>query len=210
MRLVGQWRGLIDDPARWRYQLRDARLVDTRPAAPVSRRTLLSASALAALAVCAPPEGGADAIGGAERDAATRRLVTGALPVDIHSHAGRILRTTAPLEPVAAPMRDGGMAVLCLAMVAASPATRLMPDRRIRAVREPEPGELYAWSRTAFARLLKLSDQEELHIITDAAALSTAPLRGPWIIVCAEGADFLDRPIELLDEAYAAYRLRHL
>jgi membrane dipeptidase len=53
------------------------------------------------------------------------------------------------LEPVAAPMRDGGMAVLCLAMVADSPATRLMPDRRIRAVREPEPGELYAWSRTA-------------------------------------------------------------
>jgi membrane dipeptidase len=94
------------------------------------------------------------------------------------------------LEPVAAPMRDGGMAVLCLAMVADSPATRLMPDRRIRAVREPEPGELYAWSRTAFARLLKLAEQEELHIITDAAALRTPPLRGPSIIVCAEGGDF--------------------
>jgi hypothetical protein len=37
---------------------------------------------------------------------------------------------------------------------------------------------------------LKLAEQEELHIITDAAALRTPPLRGPSIIVCAEGADF--------------------
>ena len=210
VRLAGQWGRLIDDPAGWRYQLRDARLVDTGPAAPVTRRTLLSAGALAGLAACAPQAGGADAIGGAERDAATRRLVTGALTVDIHSHAGRILRTSAPLEPVAAPMREGGMGVLCLAIVADSPATRLMPDRRIRAVREPEPGELYAWSRTAFARLLKLAEEQELHIIADATALRTAPSRGPSIIVSAEGADFLDRSIERLDEAYAAYRLRHL
>jgi membrane dipeptidase len=57
--LAGQWRGLIDDPAGWRYQLREARLVDTRPAPPAIRRTLLSAGALAALAACAPQEGAA-------------------------------------------------------------------------------------------------------------------------------------------------------
>src|SRR5262249_57066219 len=115
-----------------------------------------------------------------------------------HSHAGRILRPGAALEPVAAPMREGGMGVLCLAMVADSPATRLMPDRRIRAVREPEPGELYAWSRTAFTRLLKLADEQELHLIADIAALRAAPTRGPSIIVSAEGADFLDPSIERL------------
>ena len=103
-------------------------------------------------------------------------------------------------------MREGGMAVLCLAMVADSPATRLMPDRRIRAVREPEPGELYAWSRTAFSRLLKLVEEQELHIIADMAALRTAPSRGPSIIVSAEGADFLDSSIERIDEAYLTYR----
>jgi membrane dipeptidase len=95
-------------------------------------------------------------------------------------------------------------------MVADSPATRLMPDHRIRAVREPEPGELYAWSRTAFARLLRLADEQQLHIIVDVAALRSAPARGPSIIVSAEGADFLDRSVERVNEAYAAYRLRHL
>ena len=206
VRLAGRWRRLVDDPAGWRYQLRDARLVGPGPTAAVTRRTILSAGALAAFAACAPQGNGTDAAG----NAAARQLVTGTLTVDIHSHAGRILRTSAPLEPVAAPMREGGMSVLCLAMVADSPATRLMPDRRIRAVREPEPGELYAWSRTAFSRLLKLAEEQELHIIADAAALRTAPSRGPSIIVSAEGADFLDSSIERLDEAYATYRLRHL
>jgi membrane dipeptidase len=206
VRLAGRWRRLVDDPTGWRYQLRDARLVEPETTGAVTRRTILSAGALAALAACAPEGSGADATG----NAASRQLVTDTLTVDIHSHAGRILRTSAPLEPVAAPMREGGMSVLCLSMVADSPATRLMPDRRIQAVREPEPGELYAWSRTAFARLLKLAEEQELHIITDAGALRTALSRGPSIIVSAEGADFLDHSIERLDEAYTAYRLRHL
>jgi len=164
VRLRGQWRRLIDDPAGWRYQLRDARVVDAVTAVPLTRRTILSTGALAALAACGSQAGGPDAISNTEPDAVSRQLVTVALTIDIHSHAGRILRTAAPLEPVAAPMREGGMAVLCLAMVADSPATRLMPDRRIRAVREPEPGELYAWSRTAFARLLKLAESLEARI----------------------------------------------
>jgi membrane dipeptidase len=210
VRLAGRWRRLIDDPAGWRYQLRDARLVATDPAWPLSRRTILSAGALAALAACGPQAGSAGTIGNIEQDTAARQLVSGAMTIDIHSHAGRILRTSAPLEPVAAPMREGGMAVLCLAMVADSPATRLMPDRRIRAVREPEPGELYAWSRTAFARLLKLAEEQQLHIVTDSAGLRTAPARGASIIVAAEGADFVDRSIDRVNEAYSAYQLRHL
>ncbi len=210
VRFIGQWRRLVDDPAGWRYQLRDARLVETAPAAPVTRRAILSAGALVALAACAPQTGGAGTISDAEHSAAARQLVTGALTVDIHSHAGRILRTSAPLEPVATPMREGGMAAICLAIVADSPATRLMPDRRIRAVREPEPGELYGWSRTAFARLSKLAEEQQLHIVADAAALRAATARGPSIIVAAEGADFLDTSIERVNEAYAAYYLRHL
>jgi membrane dipeptidase len=210
VRLIGRWLRLVNDPAGWRYQLRDARLVDEEPAATISRRQILSAGAVAALAACGPQRGGAGTVGYAGPEPVARQLVTGALTVDIHSHAGRILRTTAPLEPVAAPMREGGMAVLCLAMVADSPATRLMPDHRIRAVRQPEPGELYTWSRTAFARLMKLVEEQQLHLVADAAALRSAPAQGPSIIVSAEGADFLDRSIERVNEAYAAYHLRHL
>jgi len=210
VRLAGRWRRLVDHPAGWRYQLRDARLGDAAPSVPMSRREILSASALAALAACAPQAGIVDRSANPQRDAAARQLVVSALTIDLHSHAGRILRTTAPLEPVATPMREGGMAVLCLAMVADSPATRLMPDRRIRAVREPEPGELYAWSRTAFARISKLAEEQQLHVIADRAALRAAPAQDPSIIVSAEGADFLDRSIERVNEAYAIYRLRHL
>jgi membrane dipeptidase len=210
VRLVGRWRRLVGGPAGWRYQLRDARLLAAAPAALIWRRQILSAGALAGLAACAPQAVGVNANSNTGSQSTARQLVTGALTVDIHSHAGRILRTSAPLEPVAAPMRDGGMAVLCLAMVADSPATRLMPDRRIRAVREPEPGELYAWSRIAFARILKLAEEQQLHIVADAIALQSARARGPAIIVSAEGADFLDRSIERVNEAYAAYNLRHL
>jgi membrane dipeptidase len=209
-RLIGRWRRLIGDLAGWRYQLRDARLIDAESSPVISRRQILSAGAAAALAACGPQPGGSDTIGRFASESAGGQLVSGVLTVDIHSHAGRILRPTAPLEPVAAPMREGGMAAICLAMVADSPATRLMPDRRIRAVRQPEPGELYAWSRTAFARLLKLAEEQQLHIVSDAAALRAALARGPSIIVAAEGADFLDTSIERVNEAYAAYHLRHL
>jgi Membrane dipeptidase (Peptidase family M19) len=50
LRLAGRWRRLVDDPAGWHYQLRDARVVDADPSVPISRREMLSAGALAALA----------------------------------------------------------------------------------------------------------------------------------------------------------------
>ncbi len=74
----------------------------------------------------------------------TRQALAGALTIDIHSHAGRAVgRTNPAFTAVAAPMRDGAMATICLAMVADTPTLELTPQRRIRAMREPEPGELY-------------------------------------------------------------------
>jgi membrane dipeptidase len=107
-------------------------------------------------------------------------------------------------------MREGGMAAICLAMVADSPVTRVRPDGRIEAVRAPASGELYGWSRTAFARLHELVEREHLAVVTDAASLAAAPARGPAVIIAAEGADFLDLAIERVAEAHELYRLRHL
>src|ERR1700730_11329884 len=84
VRLTGQWRRLIDDPAGWRYQLRDARVVEGVTAVPLTRRTILSTGGLAALAACGSQAGGPDTISNSEHDAATRQLVTGALTIDIH------------------------------------------------------------------------------------------------------------------------------
>src|SRR5258708_34240984 len=54
VRLIGQCRRLVDHPAGWRHQPRDARLGDTAPPAPVARRPTLSAGGLGALPPRAP------------------------------------------------------------------------------------------------------------------------------------------------------------
>jgi membrane dipeptidase len=128
----------------------------------------------------------------------------------MHSHAGRFIRDNTAFEPVAEPMRAGGLAVACLAIVADSPTHRVFPDRRIHPVRAPEPGELYAWSRAAFSRLLRLAQEQQLHVVGDAPQLRAAPTAGPSIIVTAEGADFLEGQIDRVDEMRTYYGMRHL
>lgn len=176
--------------------------------AAFSRRSLLKAAPLLLFAA-SPVRAQTD-----ER-AAAKRLLAGALTIDIHSHAGRAIGRTnvpqnAPFTPVAAPMRDGGMAVICLAMVADTPTLELTPERRIRAMRDAEPGELYEWSKLSFARLAALVAEQKLGVVTDAASLRAAPTSGPSVIVSAEGADFLEGRIDRLEEAYRVHRLRHL
>ncbi len=208
-RLAGTLRRLPDDdPAGWRYQLRDATLLAAAPSVSVfSRRALLGAGPLLCLAATAPRavQAQADDLGDA------RRVLAGALTIDIHSHAGRAVGRTHPaFTAVAAPMRDGAMATICLAMVADTPTLELTPDRRIRSMREPERGELYQWSRRSFARLAELVAHQQLDVVTDLASLNASPRRGPSAIIAAEGSDFLEGRIERLEEAYREHRLRHL
>ncbi|MBL8691599.1 MAG: membrane dipeptidase [Rhodospirillaceae bacterium] len=176
--------------------------------AAFSRQALLKAASLLCLGV-SPVAAQTD-----ER-AAARKVLAGALTIDIHSHAGRAIGRTnvpqnAPFSPVAAPMREGGMAVICLAMVADTPTLDLTPERRIRAMREPGPGELYEWSRLSFARLGALVADQKLGVVTDAATLKAAPSAGPSVIIAAEGADFLEGRTDRLEEAHRIHRLRHL
>jgi len=213
LRLAGRLRCLTGDPAGWRYQLRDAVAQDPADgalAARMTRRSLFAAGASLAVAACGNE--GATAVAAADpaRAAAARTLIDGSLTIDIHSHAGRVSRPRLPLESVAAPMREGGMAVICLAIVADGPAIHTLPDRRIVAFREPEPGELYRWSGTAFARVHQLAAEQRLAVVTDAVSLHAARKEGPAVVVAAEGADFLERSLDRLDEAHANHRLRHL
>ncbi len=204
VRLRGTWRRLKDDPNGWLWQLRDARLLSTPQKLAVSRRAVLGAMALP-LAAVSPAFAQSD-------DNAVAEILRQNVPIDIHSHAGRILRVSGsePFVDVVNQMRDGGMAAICLAMVADSPATRVQSDGRILATREPEEGELYRWSKRAFDRLLALVRGQQLAVIDSVAALRAARPERPSVIVSAEGADFLDRSIERLDEAFAGYGLRHL
>jgi membrane dipeptidase len=199
VRLQGCWHLLVDDPAGWRYQLRDARLIAVEPAKPavLSRRGLLTAGAALGLAACVP----IPIVVPVPASAAAPPPVKG-LTADLHSHAGRLIlprnEVERPFIPVAEPMRRGGMALVCLAVVADTPTTHIA-DGRIQAWRTPALGELYDWSHRTFARAHRLVAEQGLAIVTDQASLDAA-----------EGADFLEGQLDRVDEIYNQYQLRHL
>ncbi|MFC7474300.1 dipeptidase [Dankookia sp. GCM10030260] len=210
-RIAGTWQPLpAGDPTGWRWQIRDARVQASAAAGPwLRRRALLGAAPLlgvAATSGCAEP---------APPSAAARALVAEAAPMDLHSHAGRVILprgTPRPLEPVGAPMREGGMRLIALAMVADTPTSTITADRRIEAYRDPSPGELYAHAQAAFARLGSLVSTQCLAVVADQAGLraALAPGAGPSVVVASEGADWLEGRLERLEEACRLHRLRHL
>ncbi|HEX5327270.1 MAG TPA: membrane dipeptidase [Acetobacteraceae bacterium] len=209
VRLHGRWHVRRTNPAAWCYRLTEAQPVEPIGWRAVTRRGVL-AGPLMCLVAYAPGTEPARAQEPAAR-AALMRLAT----VDIHSHAGAIngvrrVAEDAPLRPVAAPMREGGLAVVCLAAVSDSPVHRVMADHRIHPFREPAPGELYAWTQRAFARAHKLADEQDMPIITDAASLAAARADRPSVVIASEGADFLEGRPDRVDEAYARWQLRHL
>lgn len=212
VRLTGRLVCLDDDDLGWRYQLREARVLAS-PAAPgFTRRAALASGALfglsswAPLALAAEPDAAAIA--------AARQAMGDAITADLHSHGGAVIRMrepNAPFVPLAAPMREGRMAVVCLAIVADAPAIAPSDNRtRVRPYRTPEPGELYAYATLAFTRLLQLVREQKLGVITSAASMRAAHPDRPAVLVTSEGADFLEGRIERLDEAYEKWTLRQL
>jgi membrane dipeptidase len=175
-------------------------LLDPRPAGgQIGRRRVLAAAPLLCLAAAAP-----------ETD--PLQVTANMATVDAHSHAGQLLavRSNRPFTPVAEPMRQGGLAIVCLAIVSDAPTHKVMDDHRIRPYRNPNPGELYTYSQLAFTRLHALARDQSLTIITTAAGLQSARAGRPSAVVAAEGADFLEGNPDRVDEAYARWQLRHL
>lgn len=215
--LRGRLRRLIDDPTGWRYQLVDAEPVAT-PRGGVSRRAFLASGAALGLAGCAPGRFGNYTGDAPEETHDTAWRTPSTITIDMHSHGGRIIVShdpkigaNRPFVPLAAPMREGGMNIICLAIVTDTVVTHVNADRhRIEAWRTPEPGELYALGQAEFRRVDELVEREQLHVITDRASFAALGSAGPSVIVASEGSDFLEGRLERVDEAYTAHRLRHL
>ncbi|WP_223851416.1 dipeptidase [Cupriavidus pauculus] len=177
------------------------------------RRAFLALGAALGVVACTPGRSG----GGAEGDAPPWRASPGAVTIDMHSHAGRVTLSRdpatglhRPFTSLRGPMVEGGMNVICLAIVADTAATRVSADRRrFEAWRKPEPGELYRLSQLSFERAKALCAQEGLSIVTDAGALRSGG-DGPRVIVTAEGADFLEGQVDRVDEAFELHKLRQL
>jgi membrane dipeptidase len=188
LRLSGIWR-VSSDEAGWRYQLHGAEVIPG-----LTRRSMLAASSL----FCLPATAMAQATEG--------------LAVDSHSHAGNLIRASYgrdSLLDVAGPMRKGGMAVVCLCIVADSPVIS-SSSGRIRPNRNPRPGELYDFSKIQFGKVHELARGQSMPIVRTAAELRAARSAQPAVIVTSEGGDWLEGKIERLDEAYQRWQLRQL
>lgn len=189
LRLRGTLRVVTDEADGWRYQLRHA-----RRQAGVTRRALMAASPLFCLPVPALAQTG------------------DGTAVDIHSHAGNLIPMSfgrGQFAPIAEPMRQGGLAAICLAVVSDSPIIKLT-EGRLRPNRDPKPGELYDFTRRAFAALHALAREQGMPILRTAAELRAARASRPSLVVSSEGADFLEGNIGRLDEAHQRWALRHL
>ncbi|MDR3534089.1 MAG: membrane dipeptidase [Rhodopila sp.] len=198
MRLSGVWQ--VEGGSR--YRLLEARPVDPPGWAGVTRRRALAAGPLICLA-------GAVVSGGA------RAAIEAATTVDLPSHAGGIastsrMRSGQAFGPVSVPMRNGGMAAVCLAIVSDGPTHKLMSDGRLHPYRDPDPGELYAYSQVAFGRLQWMVQTQGLTIVTGSAGIRAARAGTASAIIAAEGADFLEGQPDRVDEAYKRWSLRHL
>lgn len=188
VRVRGTWQ-VSDDPDGWRYRLRAAAVVPG-----LSRRAMLAASPLFCLPVPAMAQ------------------ATDGTAADLHSHAGHLLPMTwgrGKFSAVAEPMRQGGLSVICLAIVADSP-TISSASGRLRPSRDPLPGELFDFGWRGFAALHVLAREQGMPFIRTAADLRAARSDRPSVIVTSEGADWLEGKIERLDEAYRRWQLRQL
>jgi membrane dipeptidase len=211
VRVAGNWQVLPpDDAAGWRWRIAAARIVGVgAPTGPwMTRRAALAAPLVCVAATCAP------AAPPHAQEAALRGLLLHASPADMHSHAGRVILgadPNRPLAPLAAPMREGGMALVALTMVADSPTIKA-EGGRIVAWRQPAPGELYQHIQDAAARADRLVREQGLFVVTDQQGLRQAASRAqsPAVVIAAEGADFLEGQIARVAEAFQRHRLRHL
>ena len=183
---------LLGAPGRWQ-------LSAARPVGTIGRRRLLEAAPLLCLAAAAPQPD-------------PQAAVPAGPTVDLHSHAAKLLyiKSDAPFTPLAGPMREGGLAVTCLAIVSDSPTHAVMADGHIHPYRDPAPGELYVYAQRGFARLHRLAQEQQLAIITTAAEMRAARADRPSVVVAAEGGDFLEGNPDRVDEAYDRWKLRHL
>jgi len=209
IRLTGRWRRCPHADAPWRYQLHEARLTEPPGWSNVGRRFVLRGAPLMCLSAVAATHQPALA---QQREVQARAAIGAVATVDMHSHAGNIIHANlgaANLYQVAGPMAEGGMAVVCFAIVPDTPTHHIV-NGRIRPYRAPERGELYAWSQRGFQRLHALIAQERLAVITNAASLKAARAGRPSAIVASEGGDFLEGQPDRVDEAYERWQLRHL
>jgi membrane dipeptidase len=148
----------------------------------------------------------------AEDAAAAVALLRRSISVDVHTHGGKtgISSKAPPNGDLAAHMREGALAVACLADVPDGPILGRDAAGALSALRPPAPGELYRHHLERLAWMDELVADHGVRRALSAADVEAAHKAGePAIIGDVEGLDFLEGKLERLEEAHQR-GLRHL
>lgn len=166
----------------------------------LTRRAFVGGAAAAlALAAC----GGIRGRKLEEPDPRVPGVLAGAISVDMHSHAAGAGFARAPKFDLADHMRRGRLSAVCLCHSADGPVIRRLPGGRLRQYREPEPGELYQFTRRRLAFMDSLLGPNGLARVLTPADLDAAKAAGrPALIGTIEGCHFMDGRLERIEEVY--------
>jgi membrane dipeptidase len=170
------------------------------------------ASVTAMLAGEAGLRGSTAAANIAEEASAALALLRASISVDVHTHGGStgISSKAPPSSDLADLMREGSLAVACLADVPDGPVLGRNAEGALSAFRTPQPGELYRHHLERLAWMDELVAHCGLRWALCAADLEAAHKAGaPAVIGDVEGLDFLDGKLERLEESHRR-GLRHL
>jgi len=165
----------------------------------LSRRAFLGGAAALAVAGC----GGVRGRRLEELDPRVAGVLDGAISVDMHSHAAGAGFSRVPKFDLADHMRRGRMSATCLCHSADGPVIRRPPGGRIRQYRDPEPGELYQFTRQRLAFMDSLLGANGMTRALSPADLDAAKAAGrPALIGTIEGCHFMDGRLERIGEVY--------
>jgi membrane dipeptidase len=138
-----------------------------------------------------------------ELDPRVAGVLDGAISVDMHSHAAGAGFSRVPKFDLADHLRRGRMSAVCLCHSADGPVIRRPPRGRIRQYREPEPGELYRFTRQRLAFMDSLLGAHGMTRVLSPGDLDAAKAAGrPALIGTIDGCPFMEGRIERIAEVY--------
>lgn len=163
------------------------------------------ASVQAMLGGDAGPQGSTEAAQVAEVGAKALEVLRKSISVDVHTHGGPqgIYSPAPPNGMLAADMRAGSLAAVCLSEIPDEPLLGRNAAGVVCLTRLPEPGELYRHHLERLAWADDMVTHHGLQRALTAADLAAAHAAGqPALIGGVEGLDFMDGKLERLEEAH--------
>nr|WP_280806840.1 membrane dipeptidase [Variovorax boronicumulans]MDH6164954.1 membrane dipeptidase [Variovorax boronicumulans] len=163
------------------------------------------ASVQAMLGGDAGPQGSTEAAQVAEVGAKALEVLRKSISVDVHTHGGPqgIYSPAPPNGMLAAGMRAGSLAAVCLSEIPDEPLLGRNAAGVTGITRWPMPGELYSHHLERLAWADEMVAHHGLQRALTAADLASAHAAGqPSVIGGVEGLDFMEGKLERLEEAH--------